>query len=44
MEESKNVSIIISVLKVTSITEDDIKEYLNNPKVEIKAITSPKGF
>jgi hypothetical protein len=44
MEESKITPVIFSVSKESSLTEDNVKEYLNDPLVKVQSINSPKGF
>jgi polyadenylate-binding protein len=44
MEESKQVPIIITVIKTSSLTDADIKDYLSDNNAHVEAITSPKGF
>lgn len=44
MEESKLVPIIITVVKTSSLTDTDIKEYLGDANAKVEAMTSPKGF
>ena len=44
MEESKITPVIFSVNKESTLSEDNIKEYLADPQVKVQPINSPKGF
>lgn len=44
MEESKEVSIIITIGKKSLLTAEDIKTHLGNKNLVVESITSPKGF
>lgn len=44
MEESKEVSIIVCVEKVSEITDKDISEHFGGSQTRIQSTTSPKGF